>query len=150
MFLCGQAEFQIFRKKDAGTRSTWFLLSFFLPDHEIMYQEKETRHGLLGESDPGWHWLEQLFTVWHERRWFITNKQKRSMSHCSTCWSYCLDWLESPEQIHPRSSLRKYLNGTKLTCQEKTYKMRRTGEAGWQRVNFQNKSQEVVFSSMYF
>lgn len=50
---------------------------FFLPDHEIMYQEKETRHGLLGESDPGWHWLEQLFTVWHERRWFITNKQKR-------------------------------------------------------------------------
>lgn len=28
-----------------------YLLSFFLPDHEIMYQEKETRHGLLGESD---------------------------------------------------------------------------------------------------
>lgn len=26
---------------------------FFLPDHEIMYQEKETRHGLLGEYDPG-------------------------------------------------------------------------------------------------
>lgn len=92
-----------------------------------------------------WSWmtLTYLFTVWYER-WFITKKQKRYMRHFSTCWSYCLDWLEFSEQVHPRSSLRKYLNGTKLTCQEKTYKMKRTGEAGWQRVNFQNKSQEVV------